>query len=128
MQTDNSDSTGRQSVKMGLMEIIEPTESLYYECHITVEPIDGDRLGLFRILCEIDDFRVADLLMKKPDGPWGPSEIDSFSTGRDKSFQNMHRRMLSCVSLLRDVGITVWRYKIEKTLLDVRLPKDRPSE
>lgn len=38
---------------------------LYYECHITIEPLFEDRLDQLRLICSHFKFKVADLLMQK---------------------------------------------------------------
>ncbi|MDO8495587.1 MAG: hypothetical protein Q7S32_03680 [bacterium] len=93
--------------------------SLYFEAHITIEPVVDERLEVFKTLCRRYDFRVADLLMKKrTDDTPQRSAFDSFCTGRDQECSLLVLRTIQLVEDLRDFGFKVWRYKIESTLMD----------
>lgn len=96
--------------------------NLYYESHITVEPVFGERLDLFKKLAKIFTFKVADLLMQKrnEDTP-ERSKFDTFCTARCKEYELIEQNTLNLVEILKEHGFQVWRYKIEDTLLDVRL-------
>lgn len=96
------------------------SDILYYECHITIDPVEGDRFDLFKDVCKDYRFRVADLLMRKS---LKPSRIDSFCTTRGNDYSEVTDRTLAAVNSLERNGLTVRRYKIEATLLDVRLTK-----
>lgn len=93
--------------------------SLYYECHITVEPVFGDRLDLMKQLCKSYQFRVADLLMqkRKVDTP-ERSRYDTFCTGRHKRYDVLHKQMELLMRDLTAWGFKVWRYKIEDAIID----------
>jgi hypothetical protein len=93
--------------------------SLYYECHITVEPVFDDRLELMKELCKSYKFRVADLLMqkRKADSP-ARSMYDTFCTGRDKNFRVLESRMELLIRDLQLWNFKVWRYKIEDAIID----------
>lgn len=99
------------------------TTELYFECHVTVEPVYGERLERLKAIAAEPGikFRVADLLMRKrmEDTP-ERSSFDTFCTGRDVIYINLEERMCNLVEALFDDGFAVWRYKIENTLLDVR--------
>jgi len=103
----------------------------YYEAHVTVEPIFEDRLETFKIICHDYKFHVANLLMqKRKEDTEERSKNDSFCTGRGISYTDTKTRMLALVKRLKKEGFTVWRYKIESTLLDSRyddteLPLDK---
>jgi hypothetical protein len=93
----------------------------YYEAHVTVEPVFEDRLEQFKLICQDYKFHVASLLMQKRKSDTEErSKNDSFCTGRGISFTDIEKRMLSLVDRLTKEGFTVWRYKIESTLLDSR--------
>ncbi len=96
---------------------------LYYECHITLEPVYDRRLEIADRTVSYHGFRMADPLMqkRKEDTP-ERSAKDTFCTARDKSYRNLEARMYECVWDLQYAGFQVWRYKIEDTLLDVRHP------
>jgi MazG nucleotide pyrophosphohydrolase domain len=102
----------------------------YYEAHVTVEPVFEDRLELFKIICHDYKFRVANLLMQKRKGDTEErSKNDSFCTGRGISYTDTKKRMLALVERLEKEGFTVWRYKIESTLLDSRYDdSERPLD
>jgi len=87
---------------------------LYYECHVTVEPLPKERLAP---IADRHGFRIAELLMRngKPHGD------DSFMTTRGKEYEDIERRMYAGVGELIESGVKVFRYKIEDTLLDVRI-------
>ena len=95
---------------------------LYYEAHITIEPVFDERLDEFKICCEKFNFRAADLMMKKrqQDKP-ERSSYDTFSTGRSQNYLDLYTRTANLCELLERNGFDVWRYKIEATLIDVRM-------
>lgn len=102
------------------------TTNLYFECHVTVEPVYGQQLEDMRAYALEFGFRVADLIMRKrlADTP-ERSQFDTFCTRRDTSYERLHASMTAFVDFLRDeTEIAVWRYKIENTLLDVRCRPD----
>lgn len=94
---------------------------LYYEGHITIEPIFGQRLYEAQAIAKPFGFRVADLLMQKnrQDTPERSSK-DTFMTGHDKWLENMGLRITNLVQSLLDADFQVWRYKVEDTMYDSR--------
>lgn len=102
------------------------TTELYFECHVTVEPVYDERLERLKAIAAEPGikFKVADLLMRKrmADTP-ERSQFDTFCTGRDVIYPNLEERMRNLVEALIEEGFEVWRYKIENTLLDVRIKK-----
>ncbi len=94
-----------------------------YEAHVTIEPVEGDRFDLFEKIANHLQFKPAHLLMMK-DRKATPqrSNLDSFCTGHDNNQDVLKTRTLTLVTLLKQNGFQVWRYKIEQTLLDVRTP------
>lgn len=95
---------------------------LYFESHVTIEPVFDGALEIFKALALGFGFRVADLLMqkRKQDSP-ERSKFDTFATGRSKSYEELERNTLALVAAAQATGFQVWRYKIENTLIDVRL-------
>ena len=94
---------------------------LYYESHITIEPVFDERLEDFRKLCEPHKFKPASLLMKKrKEDTAERSQYDTFATGHGKLFDDISARTIGLVEDLKAAGFKVWRYKIEDTMLDSR--------
>lgn len=96
-------------------------KSLYYECHVTIEPVFGERLENFQAVCETENFHVAKLLMQKraEDTP-ERSAKDSFCTGHSQDYGDIYTRMINLIHRLQEHGFQVWRYKIEDCVLDSR--------
>jgi hypothetical protein len=93
----------------------------YYEAHVTIEPVFDARLEQFKEIAAKHDFRVADLLMKKREGDTAEqSQYDSFCTGRSEDIGAIRGRVVGLCFELRRMGFTVWRYKIEDTIIDSR--------
>ncbi len=93
----------------------------YYEAHVTIEPVFGKQLAILETVASKYGFRVADLLMQKraEDTP-ERSKNDTFCTARSISYSDLETRMFNLAAQLTEAGFTVWRYKIESTLLDSR--------
>lgn len=98
------------------------TDPLYYECHITIEPVEDERLQVFTNLCDKYSFKVASLLMQKS---LKKSNLDSFTTGKDKDYERLKSRMYDLVSDLRLWNFKIYRYKIEGILLDTKTMIDK---
>lgn len=95
---------------------------LYLESHITLEPVFNEDLDTVKEIVHTYGFKVADLLMQKrlEDKP-ERSKFDTFCTSRGKEWDKIHSNTIQCVDELLLRGFKVWRYKIEDTLLDIRL-------
>ena len=95
---------------------------LYYEAHITIEPVKtDDLLDDLRIIAGDLGFKVANLLMmKRPEATLERSPYDTFLTGHGKSYSDIEDRLKRCVRILQKNGFKVYRYKIEDTLIDSR--------
>lgn len=100
-----------------------PTERarLYFECHVTIEPVFDERLQAAETLARAYGFRLANLLMqkRKEDTP-ERSKHDTFMTGRDKVYGDLYRRMSGLCRALRAQGFILHRAKIEDTLFDTK--------
>lgn len=95
------------------------TPILYYESHITIEPVFDMRLTHAAALAETHMFRIADLLMqKRKEDTAERSQFDTFMTGRHRSYAVLLQRMESLIEDLLKQGYVVWRYKIEATVID----------
>lgn len=95
-------------------------QSLYFESHVTVDPLEGNELERFKRACEEYGFRVADLVMIK-NGHTQRSTKDAFCTTRDKNFASIKFRTINLVEACKRQGIKVRRYKIEDTLVDSKI-------
>lgn len=93
------------------------TTELYFETHITIDPVEDHREAELKKLVTVFGFRLAELFMKKG----GRSRLDSFMTTRGSNYDDVYMRTLRCVNALINAEYKVRRYKIENTLLDVRL-------
>lgn len=96
--------------------------SLYYESHITIEPVFGEDLERLRSICQHFGFHIAELLMQKRlhDTP-ERSRFDTFCSSRSVDLPVLKERMLGLVSCCQGAGFKVWRYKIEDVILDSRI-------
>lgn len=94
---------------------------LYFEAHITIEPVFDERRDVAAKIAQTFNFRLADLLMKKRAAETEQrSDKDTFMTGHSRSLSDITVRITGCVRALQGAGFTVWRYKIEDTVLDSR--------
>ena len=97
------------------------TTDLYFEAHVTIDPVlEEDRLSALKRYAEQNDFRVAELLMRKG----GQHEDDSFLTARDTNYGDLQLKVIQLVRRLRLEGFVVRRYKIENTLIDSTIEGD----
>jgi hypothetical protein len=92
-------------------------EVMYYECHVTVEPVFGERLEELKSLADSCSFRVANLVMLDKDFP---NQKDSFCSARHKDLQTLGDLMLRFVGALKIKEYKVFRYKLEATLFDTK--------
>jgi hypothetical protein len=98
------------------------TSALYYEAHVTIEPVFDARLAEAKAIAEPFQFRVADLLMKKREADTEErSKHDTFMTGHGKRYDDIEGRLVGLIQALDQGGFKVWRYKIEDTILDSRI-------
>lgn len=94
------------------------TTDYYFESHITIDPVlDTEKLQQLKDLVKPSGFKVAKLFMQKGD----PSNLDSFMTAHSKEYSGILQSTMGTVSLLKQHGFGVRRYKIENILLDVRV-------
>lgn len=90
---------------------IDIKSRLYYEAHITVEPIERGTIHWdnFNDLAATKDFRVSTFTM---DG------AKDFMSCRDESLRSICERVADMVRSIERGGWTVLRWKIEDTLFD----------
>lgn len=92
---------------------------MYFESHITIDPVFEDELELFKKVAARHSFRVAKLLMRKREGSEDEPHVDdSFCTSRSESWDIIYRNTIDMVMDLRSNGFVVKRYKIEDTVID----------
>jgi hypothetical protein len=96
-------------------------DCLYLECHVTFEPVFGnDLIRLSRIAASYG-FKVADLLMQKRLSDTAErSKYDTFMTGHGQDMCHMLNRTAGLVNESVAAGFKIWRYKIEKAVIDSR--------
>lgn len=90
--------------------------ALYYEAHITIDPVEEWKRPMVEELARRSGFKLAKLLMDKG----VPSQLDTFMTSHSKDFDDITHRTKLLVCVLFGCGFPVRRYKIEDTLLDSR--------
>ena len=95
---------------------------MYYESHITIEPVFEQRLEELNTYAKAYGFKVANLLMqkRKEDSP-ERSKSDTFCTGwstDDK--KDLEKRMVGLITALKQTDYKIYRYKIEECILDSR--------
>ena len=95
--------------------------ALYFESHVTIEPVTGERLDEFKNIARNWAFRVADLIMIKPGVGETPSSRDSFATCRHKNYAAIEDMTAGLIHDLQAAGFDVWRYKIEDTVMDSKI-------
>lgn len=95
---------------------------LYFECHVTIDPVYGAKYEGFKRICDSLGFKIANLVMKRSSvtARERPNEEDEFCTARDSNYDDMRERMKQLIEVLQRNGFRVRRYKIEDTLIDSR--------
>lgn len=98
---------------------------MYYESHITIEPIFDSLLENVTELAKDYGFKMAKLLMQKSinDTP-EISKKDTFMTAHEKAtpegLYDIEKRTKQLVEKLQSCNIIVYRYKIEHVIIDIR--------
>lgn len=92
------------------------TSLLYYEAHVTIDPVPEDQRETLQKMVTPDKFKLAKLLMDKG----VPSQLDTFMTGHGKDLEDITSRVKNVCETLIKSGYKVRRYKIEDTILDSR--------
>lgn len=100
---------------------MDDISKLYFECHVTVEPVFDESRERLSKIAESNGFKLAKLLMKKREEDTEErSKHDTFMTGHSKSYSDLEDRMLRLIADVTAQGYKVWRYKIEDTIIDSR--------
>lgn len=89
---------------------------IYYESHITIDPLKEEIKEEIEKIARSYKFKIANLLMDKGI----PSQLDSFMTGIDKERSNLENRTIELLLNLKKYNINIRRYKIEAIILDSR--------
>lgn len=102
------------------------SDHMYYEAHITCEPMfDEHEHERFRQLCIEAHAKPAALFLRgRSRDTLQRSDIDSFATIRTTDLDMMYELLKACVRHLQNNGVKVWRYKVEKTLIDSKYGDD----
>jgi hypothetical protein len=94
---------------------------LYYEAHVTIDPvfdIDRERAA---IIAGYHKFKLANLIMRKREADEEtPAQDDTFMTGHGKDLYDIKSRTKNLILTLQQFNFKVRRYKIEDTILDSR--------
>ena len=106
-----------QSIDLMGQRMNEP-KPIYYECHITIEPVEDARLELFEQLSKKYKFKVATLLMRKS---LKKSDLDSFTTAKSKKFDLLFNSMNNLLDELKKENFNIYRNKIEAVLIDTKI-------
>lgn len=94
---------------------------LYYEAHVTIEPVFDERRCAASEIAKRYRFRLAELLMQKRQSDSAErSRYDTFMTANGHVLEDIENRTRGLIEALREAGFKVWRYKIEDTLVDSR--------
>lgn len=111
------------------MTAVDVQARLYFESHVTIDPVFDARRDAAEALARKHRFRMAKLIMRKREGDDEvPHEDDAFMTARHKSLLAIRNYTSNLVRDLRDHGFVVRRYKIEDTLLDSNHGDTLPCE
>lgn len=103
-------------------QVNEPKEVIYYEVHVTIEPVEDERLKRFEEICKEHKFRVANLIMVKNRKVTDErSNRDQFCTGRFSTYTEAFIAMNDLNNDLVNCDFQLWRSKIESVLYDWRL-------
>lgn len=90
------------------------TAELYFEAHITLDPVPESERAEVEAMVRRYGFKLAKLLMDKG----VPSQIDTLMTGHSRSLKQLSGDMRSAIAAVQHSGRVVRRYKIEDTVLD----------
>jgi len=99
--------------------------SLYYEAHVTIDPVFGEQRENAMLIAERHGFRLAELIMRKNlDDDAHMAKDDTFMTGRSRDLAYLTVNLQRLVKDMQDEGYSVRRYKIEDCIVDSQLMDD----
>ncbi len=98
---------------------------MYYESHVTIEPVFDEKLEEATVIAIRHKFRIANLLMQKREADTPErSKHDTFMTGHsaatEEGLVEINTRTFRLIQDLKKEGFVVWRYKIEHAIVDSR--------
>lgn len=97
------------------------TTALYFETHITLDPVDGEALKKVQELCTKYNMRISTLILRREDGSPGEQHKDDiFISGRYLYYNEAVDKVQAMVVAVQHLNIKVRRYKIENTLKDIK--------
>lgn len=92
---------------------------LYYEAHITIDPVFDQARVEAGVIADRHGFQLAELIMRKSRRERERQhQDDTFMTARAKRWFDIRTRTRAAVNELLRCGYGVRRWKIEDTLLD----------
>lgn len=95
---------------------------LYFESHITIEPVFDEQREKAAKIAHEHGFRLAELLMKKRRKDIAKRSMhDTFMTSHSTQFNDIKNRTIACIQELKANNFKIWRYKIEDTILDSKI-------
>lgn len=97
------------------------TATLYYEAHVTIDPVFDDLRDVAEFYALKNRFNLAKLIMvKSMPGIDKLSQKDTFMTARGTNLHEISHRTIALVNDLKAAGFRIRRYKIEDTIIDSR--------
>lgn len=110
----------RKLVDLPTAKIVK--SNLYYEAHVTIEPVFSNRLSELKTIAKDFGFRVAELVMKKTADETGTAaRDDTFCSSRSNNYDDIITRTFEFCDVIQKNDFKVFRYKIEDTLLDSKI-------
>lgn len=89
---------------------------MVFECHITIDPVFGAARTHVEYLADFCGFKLAKLYMEKDK----PSDLDTFMTGHEATYDVMFARMKTLLFNLKQNGYNPRRAKIELICFDTK--------
>jgi len=93
--------------------------SLYYEAHVTIDPVFGEQRENAMLIAERHGFRLAELIVRK-----NLDDDAHIMTGRSRDLAYLTVNLQRLVKDMQDEGYSVRRYKIEDCIVDSQLMDD----
>jgi hypothetical protein len=94
--------------------------SLYYEAHVTIDPVFGELKERVALAAAKYNFKMAKLVIQHSPTHSEEHIDDAFLSTRGDNYEDVETRTTWLVLDLKGHEVTIRRYKIEATLLDSR--------